>query len=179
MLEGAAHCGHPIALSQVVDPELGGRGPGVRESALVSVLLERLDRSLQASLVETWIRLPRMQSAADATEREERVRLEPFVARRARLLERLLEDRLGAGELERPGERLAEVDEQGQPLGVVVLEQLDRAFEQADGRGEVPACEGALPSGAEPPAGPRRDRPGVLVNRAELGAVAVGRLEVV
>jgi hypothetical protein len=42
--------------------------------------------------------------------------------------------------------------------------ELGPVVEQADGCGEVPACEGALPSGAEPLAGPRCERPGVLVD---------------
>ena len=68
---------------------------------------------------------------------------------------------------------------QPDPLRVVLRQECRGAAEQRDGRGDVSAVERAPAGRREPPRAVLADRAAVLVERAELGEVLPGLLEVV
>ena len=151
---------------------------GLGEAGLVAELRERLDRLLvdRPRLVEVERPGPEeLRPGAQAA----RVRREAPLSERGRPLVQLLVDRPRSRDSPRLVERVAVGQHQLEPLEAVGGQERGGAAEQVRAGVDVAAVVGAPAGGAEVAAGARGEGAGVVVERAELGAVAVGLLEVV
>ena len=158
-----------------VSPE---QSPGVGEAALLVGVLEQPDRVLglvdQPAGRDLGVRdEPHVRTA------EAREALDAALARRQRALQRLLVDlsrlRVVGGSLQ----RLADRGQQLQPPARGRGQQRSGALEQADRRGVLARAHRPPARGGKVIRGALRERERALVDLAQVGAVAVGALEVV
>src|SRR5262245_54430794 len=103
-----------------------------------------------------------------------RMRREPALAECRRPPLDLLVDRHRLRRPRRLAERVAVRDHQLEPLAALLRQQTRRAAEQVRDRLEVAALECSATGGAEVVGGAARERARVVVDVAELYAIAVG-----
>ena len=154
------------------------RRQALRHAGVVSGLLEHRHRRRDrlGRLVQ-----PVLGAGPEAYEQPDERRMCPDVGGpdAPRLLDRLVEHGLGVGEATDLEQRLAVVRQQLEPRVRFVREERDRPLEQVRRRGHVAPRERAPTRRRQPPRPVRAERPSVVVERPELGQVAVRLLQVV
>ena len=167
-----------VAVAQRVRVHRADDPPRLRRADLVADEVEHRDR---AARLAHGVRAGDAVVAEEAQQEQADAGLGPqaVVSDRGRRGDRAAQHALGLGELAHVHERLAEVGQEAEPVGVERRHQVDRPAQEA-GRGvHVAALERPLAGAGQPLARALAELAAVVVQRPELGQVAVRLLEVV